>query len=74
MKDIKKVLGIILYMGIFKMYWQNCIQIISIAAACHSTTSITFLAFNKNILIPDRGTPAYNKCYKILPIIFYTPE
>ena len=82
LEDIRKVFGVILYMGIFKlpnrrMYKQNRTQV-SFIVDCMPfnvfNQMFSLLHFKDNNLIPDRATPEHNRCYKIQPILNYTRE
>ena len=76
-QDIKRILGIVLYMGIVKlpnctMYWQDQTRIDLIADAMSVNRFgdiVILLHFNDNNLISSGNDNGYNKCYKIQPII-----
>ena len=71
-QDIKRILGIVLYMGIVKlpncrMYWQDQtrIDLITDAMSVNRFGEIfSLLHFDVNNLIPSGNDNGYNKCYK----------
>ena len=71
-QDIKRILGIVLYMGIVKlpncrMYWQDQtrIDLITDAMSVNRLGEIfSLLHFDDNNLIPSGNDNGYNKCYK----------
>jgi hypothetical protein len=77
--DIKKALGIVLYMGILKlpnrrMYWQSNtrVDIITNTMGVNRFDKIMqLLHYNENNSIPAANSVAYNKCYKIQPLVDY---
>ena len=77
--DIRKVFGIVLYMGILKlpnrwMYWQNQtrVDIIANAMSVNRFAKIMqLLHYNDNNLIPSTDSADYNKCFKIQPLVDY---
>ena len=76
-EDIKKLFGIILYMGIVKlpnrrMYWQSQTRIDLIAEAMpvnRFAQILHVLHYNNNNLIPNANNQDYNKCYKVQPLV-----
>lgn len=72
-EDIKKLFGIILYMGIVKlpnrrMYWQSKTRIDLIADAMPFNRFgqiLHVLHYNDNNLIPNANNQDYNKCFKV---------
>ena len=81
-QDIKRILGIVLYMGIVKlpnhrMYLQDQTRIDLIADAMSVNRFgeiVSVLHFNDNNLIPNGNNNGYNKGYKIQPIIDHFRE
>ena len=77
--DIRKVFGIVLYMGILKlpkrrMYWQNQTRVDIIAKAMsvnRFAKIMQLLHYNDNNLIPSTDSADYNKCFKIQPLVDY---
>ena len=79
LEDIIKILGIILYMRIFKLpksysskYYGWLHAVNKMKFTCNSikfNKILNLLHFNNNNLISDGGTPEYGRCYKIKPII-----
>ena len=82
MEDIKKLFGIILYMGIVKlpnrrMYWQSQTRIDLIADAMpvnRFAQILHVLHYNDNNLIPNANSQNYNKCYKVQPLLDHLRE
>lgn len=81
-EDIKKVFGIILYMGVVKlpnrrMYWkyQTRIDLIANAMPVNRFGQIlSVFHYNNNDLIPRGNDSEYNRCYKLQPIIDHLRE
>ena len=81
-EDIKKLFGIILYMGIVKlpnrrMYWQSQTRIDLIADAMpvnRFAQILHVLHYNDNNLIPNANSQDYNKCYKVQPLLDHLRE
>nr|XP_004209154.1 piggyBac transposable element-derived protein 2-like [Hydra vulgaris] len=75
--ELKKVIGIILYMGIMKlpnrrMYWSSSTRNELIASAMtinRFDEIMSILHFNDNNKMPDKDSSNYNKCYKVQPLI-----
>ena len=76
-EEIRKVIGIVLYMGIMKfpnrgMYWNTrCNSELTSAAISRNNFDkiMKVLYFNDNNEIRPRDDPLYNKCHKIQPLI-----
>ncbi|XP_066933930.1 uncharacterized protein [Clytia hemisphaerica] len=76
-EELRKVIGIILYMGIPKlpnrrMYWSPFTRVPIIADAMTRNRFEEILAilhFNDNEEMPDRSSPDYDRMYKLRPLI-----
>ena len=81
-EDIKKVFGIVLYMGVLKlpnrrMYWQNNtkVDIIANTMGVNRFAKIMQLLHYKDInWIPAVSSESYNKCYKIQPLVIISEK
>ena len=75
--EIRKVIGIVLYMGIIKlpqrrMYWSPKTRVDLIASAMSINRFeeiVSVLHFNDNNKLPKRDSPLYNRGFKVQPII-----
>lgn len=76
-EEIKKVIGIVLHMGIVKlpnrrMYWAPDTRNELIAESMSRNRFdeiMTVLHYNDNNELPEKNSPLYNKCYKIQPLV-----
>ena len=76
-EEIKKVIGIVLHMGIVKlpnrrMYWAPDTQNEVIAESMSRNRFgeiMTVLHHDDNKKLPEKNSPLYNKCYKIQPLV-----